>query len=224
VKTKLVVRPFQPEDRAAVLNIAAETAFFGDPVEAILEDRNLFCDFFYRYYTDYEPEHGWVASSDRSVMGFLMGSIDTKTQHRKMMLKILPSSFWRTLRGKYHIGPKSWRYAGRLLAAALKRENLNPDLGVYPAHLHVNVAAAWRGHGLGRRLIEEYLSQLRRSGVQGVHLITTDRNYGACRLYERMGFRLLDSCPTQLWADFVDGPVQKRCYGMKLFAHAPNFE
>jgi GNAT superfamily N-acetyltransferase len=222
VNTELVIRPFRPEDRQAVLEIAADTAIFGDPVETFLEDRNLFCDFFYRYYTDYEPEHGWVACSGRSVVGFLMGSIDTKIQHRGMILHILPSSFWNILRGKYRIGLKSLRYAGRLMATTLKRENTNPDLSVYPAHLHVNIAAPWRGHGLGRRLIEGYLSQLHASDINGVHLNTTDRNVGACALYERMGFQLLDSCPTQLWADFIDEPVEKRCYGLKLIEQMPN--
>lgn len=215
------IRPYQSRDRQAVLEIAADTAFFGDPVEVFLEDRNLFCDFFYRYYADLEPEHGWVASSGGSVVGFLMGSMDTRKQQRGILYRILPSSLLRLLRGKYRIGPKSRRFASRWMIAALQREKINPDLGVYPAHLHVNVTAAWRGRGLGRRLIEAYLSQLRGSGVRGVHLNTTDRNVGACALYERMGFQLLDSHATPLWVDYVDQPVQNRCYGLKLFEQAP---
>ena len=220
MNTEPVIRPYRSDDRQVVLEIAADTAFFGDPVETFLEDRNLFCDFFYRYYTDYEPEHGWVASSGSSVVGFLLGSIDTKKQRRGMLLHILPSSFWNILNGKYRIGSKSLRYTSKWIATILQRENTNPDLSVYPAHLHVNVAAAWRGRGLGRNLIEVYLSQLRNSGVRGVHLNTTDRNTVACALYERMGFQLLDSSPTQLWADYIDEPVQKRCYGLKLFEQA----
>lgn len=216
MNTELVIRPYQREDREAIFGIAADTAFFGDPVEAVLEDRGLFCDIFYRYYTDLEPEHGWVASSERWVVGFLMGSINTKNQHRGMMLHILPSTLWRILRREYHIGPQTWRYASRLIAATIHGENLNPDLSVFPAHLHMNVAAPWRNRGLGHRLIEAYLNQLRQLGVQGVHLNTTDRNYGACRLYERMGFQLLESCPTRLWAGLVDAPIQGRCYGLKL--------
>lgn len=36
------IRPFQQTDRDALLKIAADTAFFGDPVEHFMEDRRIF--------------------------------------------------------------------------------------------------------------------------------------------------------------------------------------
>ncbi len=42
------VRPYRPEDRAALLAIGADTGFFGAPVEAFYEDRRLVCDLLYR--------------------------------------------------------------------------------------------------------------------------------------------------------------------------------
>ncbi len=59
----------------------------------------------------------------------------------------------------------------------------------YPAHLHMNVAPAFQGKGLGRRLIERYLSMLRRSGVRGVHLVCGE---GPEAFYMRKGFSLLE--------------------------------
>ena len=53
---ELIVRPYRQGDRDAVHRIAADTAFFGEPVEAFLDDRRLFCDAFCSYYTDLEPE------------------------------------------------------------------------------------------------------------------------------------------------------------------------
>jgi hypothetical protein len=79
----LDVRPYQQEDRETVLQIAADTAFFGEPVEHYMDDRRLFCDAFYGYYTDVEPEHGWVATANGVVAGFLMGCWDTKGRERK---------------------------------------------------------------------------------------------------------------------------------------------
>lgn len=58
-------RSYQRADREAIFGIVAVIAFFDDPVEAILEDRGSFCGFFYQYYTDLEPEHGWVACTER---------------------------------------------------------------------------------------------------------------------------------------------------------------
>ena len=43
--------------------VGLEPAFFGEPVEAFLDDRRLFCDAFVRYYTDYEAEYAWTLRS-----------------------------------------------------------------------------------------------------------------------------------------------------------------
>jgi RimJ/RimL family protein N-acetyltransferase len=86
----------------------------------------------------------------------------------------------------------------------------------YPAHLHINVEAAWRGNRLGERLIKAYLSQLRYLGIPGVHLETTSLNAAACRLYEKTGFRLLEGVQTRLWSHLGHTEVELRCYGQKL--------
>jgi GNAT superfamily N-acetyltransferase len=61
----------------------------------------------------------------------------------------------------------------------------------YPAHLHVNVAPAYRNHGLGGRLIEAFAADLRAAGVPGVHVVTSRgaRNVG---FYARFGFHEAD--------------------------------
>ena len=40
------VRRYKPQDREDIFRIAADTAFFGEPVETLLEDRRVFCDAF----------------------------------------------------------------------------------------------------------------------------------------------------------------------------------
>jgi ribosomal protein S18 acetylase RimI-like enzyme len=210
------IRPYASADRAAVFRIAADTAFFGAPVETLLEDRNLFCDIFYRYYTDLEPERAWVAYADDQVVGFLMGCVNTTVQRRLWARKILPVAIWRILRGKYRLGARTQRYAWGMTRGALYGEFLHVNMRQYPAHLHVNMATAWRGHGLGRRLIEAYLSQLRQLRVPGVYLDTTDMNTAACRLYEKMGFQVVEARPTRQWEQLVPRPVINLCYAMEL--------
>jgi ribosomal protein S18 acetylase RimI-like enzyme len=210
------VRPYTRADRAAVFRIAADTAFFGEPVESFLEDRDLFCDLFYRYYTDLEPEHAWVAYTDEQVVGFLLGCVNTTIQRQRWVRKILPDAIWRVIRGKYRLGARTWRYAWGMARGALYGEFLHVNMRQYPAHLHVNVAATWRRHGLGGRLIEAYLNQLRQLGLPGVYLDTTDLNAAACRLYEKMGFQVVDSRPTRQWEQLVFQPVINLCYALKL--------
>jgi ribosomal protein S18 acetylase RimI-like enzyme len=212
----LTVRPYEPADRSAVHRIAADTAFFGQPVEAFLEDRRLFCDLLYRYYTDLEPEHGWVAGEEEEIAGFLMGCVDTAVQQCRWRREILPGVAWRMLRGGYRLGRLTWRYLIASTVAHLRQEAPSVDLAAYPAHLHVNVDARWRGHGLGQRLLAAGLEQLRQLDVPGVHLHTTSMNEAACRLYVKRGFRLLEERRTRLWAHLVDRPVENRCYGLIL--------
>lgn len=213
---RITIRPYEPPDRSTVLRLAAETAFFGEPLEMFLDDRRLFCDIFYRYYTDLEPEHGWVACADDQVVGFLLGCADTSTQHRLWLKKILPAATFGILQGHYKIGKRTWRYAWRLARGSLSGESLHVDTVKYPAHLHLNIQADWRRHGLGKELIDIFLSQLRQLGVPGVHLKTTSLNVAAGKLYEKMEFQVVDKRPSQQWSGLVPGKVFSLCYALKL--------
>jgi ribosomal protein S18 acetylase RimI-like enzyme len=211
------IRSYQPGDREAVLNIAADTAFFGEPVEYFMEDRHLFNDAFYRYYTDIEPEHGWVLCVEGNVVGFLMGATNSHIHHRRLLSNILPTLLSRIARGYYRIGSKTINYSMRLIWAYLCGEHTSVNLNDFPAHLHINILPTYRGHGLGKKLMKTFIQQLQQENIPGVHLITTNRNIIACRMYESLGFKLLDSRITHLWKNWIDGLVENRCYGLKLY-------
>ena len=211
----LTIRPFTHVDRETVHRIAADTAFFGDPVETFLDDRRVFCDAFPTYYTDKEPEHAWVACVDGKVVGFLLGCVSTP-QQKAWFRKELPELLGRAIRGLYRVGRRTLHYTAQITRTAVHGEFTNVDLAIYPAHLHINLEFGSRGLGLGRRLIEAYLGQLRSLGVPGVHLETTSQNQAACHLYRKIGFALLDARPTWLWKRYVPVPVENRCYGLKL--------
>lgn len=214
--TAFTLAPFAPRYTEAVFRIAADTAFFGEPVEHFLEDRNLFCDAYYRYYTRFEVRHSWVALGAGDVVGFLMGCRETRLQAGRWARAILPLVLAKTLRGGYHWGPLTRRYLSGLIRAYFAGEMPHADVSRYPAHLHLNVVAPWRGLGIGRRLLQTYLDQLRQEGVPGVHLCTTDQNQAACHLYAACGFQRLDARTTRLWAYWRAAPVENRCYGLRL--------
>ncbi len=213
----LTVRPYQQADRQAVFRIGADTAFFGAPIEAYMEDRNVFLDAFYAYYTDCEPEHAWVACAGREVIGFLTGCVDSHSKSWKYARSILPRLVGNLIRGKYRFGWRSFGYLRGMLGGLLRREFTHVDWKTYPAHLHINVDSAWRGHKLGQRLMEAYLSQLRNLGIRGVYLDTTSLNEVACRMYEKFGFRVLDARPDRFWSHWFNKPVENLCYGLRLY-------
>ncbi|MEO0617807.1 MAG: GNAT family N-acetyltransferase [Pseudomonadota bacterium] len=57
----------------------------------------------------------------------------------------------------------------------------------FPAHLHINVTATARGHGVGGALIRAFLEDLRCRKIAGVHIVTVDGARNAT-FYRRAGF------------------------------------
>src|SRR5262245_56638092 len=97
------IRPYARLDRDAVLRLAADTAFFGEPLEHYLDDRQLFCDAMYAYYTDLESEHAWVACAGTEVVGFLVACVDSSAHRRRWVARILPRLAFGVLRGRYEL-------------------------------------------------------------------------------------------------------------------------
>ena len=57
----------------------------------------------------------------------------------------------------------------------------------YPAHLHVNLSAAFRNRGLGGELIERFATDAGKAGAPGVHVVTS-RGARNAAFYNRNGF------------------------------------
>lgn len=214
------IRPYLPQDRQAVWKLVADTAFFGDPVEAFLDDRTLYCAAFAAYYTDYEPERLWVAEVDGTVVGYVMGCGESRRRLRIWSTRILPQMLGGLLTRRYRAGRKTFAYVRRALGEIWAERRMVNIIAGFPGHLHIGVAAPARGQGIGRALLEASLAQFWATGVEGVHLVTTDRNEVACHLYEAVGFRLLSTHRTQLW-DGLTGEVWTRVYGIRPQWQAP---
>jgi ribosomal protein S18 acetylase RimI-like enzyme len=210
------VRQYRVQDRPAVLQIAADTAFFGAPVEAFIDDRRLMQDFFVSYYTDYEPEHLWIAEGDSTVVGYLTGSVGDR-RARSGKARAASVAAIRLLTFRYRLGRLTLRYFARVAGAVLRSEYPHADLREYPAELHINLTEGARGYGLGKRLMNACLDQMAGAGVPGIHLNTTNLNAVAVRMYEKMGFHLLASKPTRLWEPWLPGQrVENLVYGKRL--------
>jgi ribosomal protein S18 acetylase RimI-like enzyme len=212
----VIVRRYEVGDRDAVHRIAADTAFFGEPIEIYLDDRSPFQDLFVAYYTDSEPDHAWVAEADGQVVGYLTGCPDSARFERILRRRILPSVLMRALRGHYGLGRKTWRYSVRLALSWLRGESPQIDHSLYPAHLHISVAESWRGCGAGRGMMAAYLDQLRMERVVGVHLQTTTLNRAALGLYRSAGFKLLSAHLSRMWEGIIPEPVENLAFGLPL--------
>src|SRR3954452_18306228 len=68
------IRKFASSDRARVRELCCETGFLGKPIDPVFEDRELFADYLTAYYTDWEPESGFVLLVNGEIRGYLLGS------------------------------------------------------------------------------------------------------------------------------------------------------
>jgi GNAT superfamily N-acetyltransferase len=58
---------------------------------------------------------------------------------------------------------------------------------LFPAHLHINLAPAFRSRGIGARLIDAFADYAARQGAAGMHIVT-GAGMRNVRFYERCGF------------------------------------
>ena len=171
---KAVLRHYEPRDRAVVREICCVTAFRNLGAQAIFahaEDRELFADYWSRYYTDFEPESAWVAEREGRVIGYLFGCVDASRHVRTMGWRIVPGVLvrllWRLMLGKYRQGRsrlfvkwlflKSWREAP---AVPMKK---------YPAHFHCNLLPGGYNQHLYTSLALGFMDHLADRGVTHLH-------------------------------------------------------
>jgi GNAT superfamily N-acetyltransferase len=215
----VLVRPYRPDDRDGVRRVYANTAFFGEPVEAYLDDRELFADLGVSVYTDHYPDYAFVADDAGKVVGYILGSPTGDVGVHVHTLKALPGILGRLIACRYHIGRKTIVHMAESVWAGLRGELLEIRSAEYPANLHINLEAGYRGRGLGMALMRAYLDKLRSEGVPGVHVVTTNLNQAALRLYQRTGFQLLQERQTRLWQRYVEGEVHLIALGLTLEGH-----
>ena len=214
VAVAVTVRQYLPADREAVRQICCDTADRGEPVEHFFRDRDVFADLLLRYYLEDEPRSTWIATCDGRVVGYLTGCLESRRYRRVMAWRIVPAAVM-TAVGRGTLGhPQTWTLLTEGAAVWLRGgfEQRVPSL-LYPAHLHVNVREGFRGHAVGRMLIERFCEQAATAHAAGVHAIVREDNPTACAFFERLGFVQVSRHPTTLFTGSLHDTI---IYGKQL--------
>lgn len=163
-------------------------------------------DFFPKIWIDpYEkllPQWTYVAEADR-VVAYLTGCPDTATFARKRFFQCTLPLLAEIVGRSRRLSPDARRFVRWALGLEKKAEfHFPPEIRReikrrYPAHLHMNVDAPWRGAGVGTRLIGQCLSDLRSAGVPGIHLYCgpDPREFYLRRGFQELGKILFHGTP-----------------------------
>lgn len=192
------VRPARPSDRDAVADVSFATGYFGRSAGRFFPDRTLFADLWIAPYFDGHGCCMFVAEAEGKVVGYIVGSCDTRAYQRHMARRSVRLA-GRWLRGRYSALGRSVRF---LLRSARYPGPAAPWRD-YPAHLHINLLPEARGRRLGRALLEAYVTCLQERGVRGVQLSTTVENEAALGLYRSCGFRVYERHRSRLWRPWL---------------------
>ncbi len=185
-----VVRHYQPRDRSRVRQIAWDTAYRGAPASAFFESEEFLKDLLTGYFTDYEPESCFVAESDNTIVGYLLGCRHSARLDRVSMRRIAPRLIGQLACRDVLLRAKNLRFGLHMLNSLICGEFSVPDLTrAYPATMHINLAQGFRRMGAGTRLMSSFLTYLKEFRIPGVRLATYSPEAGS--FFERSGFTLV---------------------------------
>ena len=183
----LRIEPAGLHDLAGAYHVCLLTGDAGRDATALYRDPDLLGHVYVGAYLARGIDTQLVAIDEGGVAGYLLSAADTGDFE-----DWAEASWWPRLRARYPMTDAD-RPDDRLIrlihAPPRTPPSLLPD---YPAHLHIDLLERTRGSGLGRRLVEHLLDELRDREVGGVHLGVDARNDNAIGFYEHLGFVSLE--------------------------------
>ncbi len=212
---ELEIRKFNSLDRQAVREISWETAFMGESADVFFSGKEILADFLTVYFTDYEPDSCFVAVAGPQVVGYLIGSRDSRN-----MEKVFERSIFWGLLVKFIFSwalfkRKNLRLTLSSASSFLKGEFNMSEIGPgYPAVMHINLRKGFRGQGAGARLIRAFEEHLKNAGVTGMHLATMSESAGG--FFRKQGFSLLSQYRRSYFRHILGKDITVYIYGKKL--------
>jgi len=184
------IRPYQLADRAAVRAICADTGFMGNPIDQLFQDREVFADFFTRYYTDFEPGSALVAEDEETgeVVGYLLGCTRFRYQAWKQVMllitRTIPKVLLRYLTGRYNRSSRGFLYW--VVFRSIKE---TPPAPGQSAHFHINLRTDYRTGIAGRELAFTFFKMACARGVHRIYGQIQTRDVRRSSFWTRYGFR-----------------------------------
>jgi len=186
------IRPYRPQDRAAVYEICIRTAAAGQDARGHYDDPDVLPEIFAGPYVHLEPELAFVVADDADeAVGYIIGTADTEkfvARFRDEWLPLVTDRYPPLATGHEPQTPDEIM----VYLLHTPERMIVPALAAYPAHLHIDLLPAYQKMGFGRSLIQTFAEALGAAGVPAVHLGMVTENTAARAFYDRVGFHVLD--------------------------------
>ncbi len=184
-------RQVAPSDIERLYAISLATGDSGNDAARHYRDGRLIGHIYSAPYAVLCPETCLVAEDAEGVAGYAVGTLDTRAFEAR-----LERDWWPALRLRYPEpagAPSAWS-ADQRRCHMIHHPRTAPEevARACPAHLHMNLLPRLQGRGIGRALLELWLSEARQRGAAAVHVATGPSNPRAVRFWEACGFVLLD--------------------------------
>ena len=181
----VLLRTAKVTDLPDLLRVCLETGDSGKDATHLHKLPELVGDIYVAPYVMHEPDFAYALLSDKRVVGYLLGVLDTRAFEN-----ILVNYYWPLTKAKYQQFKTEITDSDRELLKDLDKQGFSDEslIAKYPSHLHIDIVEAHQGAGYGKSMIAFLLDELKAAGSTGVHLHMSASNDRARGFYKKFGF------------------------------------
>ena len=186
------IRPAIPADLDALYEISLATGHLGGDASHLYVDAKMMGHIYSAPYLKLSPDLCFVAEDRLGVAGFAVGALDTAGFEQQ-----LEQAWWPELRQLYEEPDEADRAnwtADQRRGFMIHHPERAPESVVaeFPSHLHLNLLPRLQGVGIGRGLLDTWLSRVQAFGSAGVHVASNSTNRRAVTFWMKAGFEPLN--------------------------------
>ena len=131
------------------------------------------------YYITNEPEHCFVATDEEDkAIGYIISAFDFDTFNKRFI-------------DTFPLKREDFVFSAK--ESVVSHNKFKDD---YPAHFHIDILPEYQRMGIGHRLVDALINELKNNAVKGVMLTVWSDNETGISFYKKYGFKHIDTTKT----------------------------